>query len=1026
MSRWRTVTIFVSSTFRDMHEERDILNKRVFPELAERLRARAHHLETIDLRWGVDTADLDEDARRELQVLKVCLKEIDRSTPYMLGLIGDRYGWQPPRDRLQAAIREAGYVRPSFDCSVTELEIAYGVLDNPRQHRRCRFYMRAPLPYDAMTRECAAAYSDAHHGDNDRARAVERLRILKARIAAHCPDRVHRYRAEWDSNRCVVCGLGEWGRRVLEDLWSDLQIETEAHLREPPSTWYEQEQLLLEECIETSTRAFAGRQAIAERLMTFAATATREDASWAVAVTAPVGTGKTSLFGHLCRLLEATRDVDLMQVDGVSDRGETILILAHAAGISARSRQVDVMLRRFVATLSASLGEENPVADTASLAEVERAFAELLERASAHRRVVVLIDALDEFEPSRRALNVTWLPRVWPRNARLIVTAAPGEANRTIRELPGVTECELPPADPEEALEILSAVCKRQHRELNTRVSHALLDKRTSAGVRAAGNLLWLTVAAEELSLLDADDFARSEQEFDGTPEARLLQLVVAAAEELPGDLDALFERVLERSEELTPAGFAQGVCSLVAMSRDGWRQADFEALISKTARTDWDGLAFATFRRTLGGQFVQRGLGGRWDVPNAALRQCIATRYGAGAARVHDMLKAVSDYLCTLPLRDEVRQTEFMYYLIMRSDYTLAARCLVGETPGMGCDVVDVGVELVRKLDERGEAAALSDFAAHLSQFFQAYRARSELAHHTAINGPEFILALLKQRARPSGELFSLCQISWATAEGSPNDMARVLLQATRESLEWLVAHMNSDARQKDQRPLWKRALGLVNAAWARALDASGDVLGATLALESAKMILDDLSALPDLDALYPQLSSTIASDRWQVYSQLGRAMLHLEMPVEALSLLREARLGIESQLASGDKQPWLRCDLCMTERIIGDAEFAQGNMAAALASYQAARRIAVVECEGARVKESLRWCEYWIREVVQCALREAAAVRDLSGDDASSAIAQEALSVVEACWPLVKGCSDVEVARGLLAKLVKRRGIQ
>jgi len=49
---WLTRPIFISSTFRDMHAERDYLREQVFPRLEEKLRERRHHLETIDLRWG--------------------------------------------------------------------------------------------------------------------------------------------------------------------------------------------------------------------------------------------------------------------------------------------------------------------------------------------------------------------------------------------------------------------------------------------------------------------------------------------------------------------------------------------------------------------------------------------------------------------------------------------------------------------------------------------------------------------------------------------------------------------------------------------------------------------------------------------------------------------------------------------------------------------------------------------------------------------------------------------------------------
>jgi nephrocystin-3 len=52
---WSTVRIFISSTFRDMHAERDYLVRVVFPELQERCAEWRLHLVDADLRWGVTT-----------------------------------------------------------------------------------------------------------------------------------------------------------------------------------------------------------------------------------------------------------------------------------------------------------------------------------------------------------------------------------------------------------------------------------------------------------------------------------------------------------------------------------------------------------------------------------------------------------------------------------------------------------------------------------------------------------------------------------------------------------------------------------------------------------------------------------------------------------------------------------------------------------------------------------------------------------------------------------------------------------
>ena len=53
LSQWKTIHIFISSTFRDMHAEREVLVRKVFPALRERCRKRRVHVKEIDLRWGV-------------------------------------------------------------------------------------------------------------------------------------------------------------------------------------------------------------------------------------------------------------------------------------------------------------------------------------------------------------------------------------------------------------------------------------------------------------------------------------------------------------------------------------------------------------------------------------------------------------------------------------------------------------------------------------------------------------------------------------------------------------------------------------------------------------------------------------------------------------------------------------------------------------------------------------------------------------------------------------------------------------
>src|SRR3954463_13609047 len=135
---WRSVRVFVSSTFRDMHAERDHLVKVVFPALRERLEPHRVHLIDIDLRWGLTREQAEND-----QVLDLCLRQIDECRPFFIGILGQRYGWVPTTFPIEA-LKKFGWIQYQTGKSVTELEIIHGVLANPAMHSHAFFFFRKP------------------------------------------------------------------------------------------------------------------------------------------------------------------------------------------------------------------------------------------------------------------------------------------------------------------------------------------------------------------------------------------------------------------------------------------------------------------------------------------------------------------------------------------------------------------------------------------------------------------------------------------------------------------------------------------------------------------------------------------------------------------------------------------------------------------------------------------------------------------------------------------------------------------
>ena len=890
---WRARPIFVSSTFRDMQAERDHLQKVVFPELEERLRARRQSLEPIDLRLGVDPISLEAEHAREQLVLKVCLNEIERSRPFLLVLLGDRYGWTPPEDRIAVAAREAGFPLDSPQKSVTALEIEFGIFKkDPEQRRRCLFYFREPLPYAAMPPDVAAVYSDAHAAASGMRAGQARLSALKDRIAAdpELAGRVRHYRLDWDQaeNTPTEASLAAWGRQVLADLWAELDDETRDFASTPADADAEVRENL-ESFVQHKLRDFMGREELLAQLLDLVRSPIGDGAAWGACVKGPSGSGKSAVFAALVRGLAAS-----------SGDGEATppLVLAHAAGMSPQSARLDAMLRRFVTELAASLGEEASLGEAAGSEELDRAFVSWLARVADRRRVVVLLDALDAFEPTTRAKNLTWLPaRQWPANARLVATSLPGEQAESLEMWAGVEELDLPALGKEEAAAIGRAVWRRYHRACPPGVLAIALDRRREDGSLACASPLWLTLAMEQLNLLDADEFNRA-----GPDLGRFLE---EKAHGLPPDVDGLLAVMLARSEKQFGAGWARAFVCLTALSRSGWREADYKVLLPRAAAIlgpdapplDWDPLRFAALRRSFRAQIRLRGEHGRWDFSHAQMgRMVLREQLGDPAVRCR-LHEAMATHLLDLAPDDPLRGSETMYHLIEADDRERAA-VFLGQA--------DVSAETVQAV------------------------AQQILAHGPAAPNPgaDWTLSLLRLPDLDSEILYWLSNtiqfpvlelLENQTSLGVRRQLAEGVLQASKALIELDPAN-----------PDWQRDLSVSQNKVGAVLVDQGDLSGALTAYQAGLAIASRLAEADPGNAGW-QWDLSISHEK------LGDVLLAQGDLSGALTAY-QAGLAIASRLAEADpgNAGW-QWDLSISHEKLGDVLLAQGDLSGALTAYQA-----------------------------------------------------------------------------------------
>ncbi len=305
--------------------------------------------------------------------------------------------------------------------------------------------------------------------------------------------------------------------------------------------------------------------------------------------------------------------------------------------------------------------------------------------------MVLLIDALDQFEPTPRGRYLTWLPAAWPDNARLIATAIPGSQSQALQERRGVRLIRLPLLDRDEAQAIAAAVCGRYHRRLNPDVLEELLRKHRGDGQSSAGIPLWLELALEELQLLDADDFQRAQRQYEGSDDQRLRLMMRDVAAGLPGDVEPLYGEMLARCETLYGRGWARGFAALIAVSRHGWREADLKELLPRAARLmapgepaeAWNDLKFAALRRAFRAHLVQRGAQAQWDFFHAQMRLAVQRKWLQDAGLEPQLHVLIADHLQTLFDGDPLRHAELMFHQIGTEDRLRAGRYYAGLARG-------------------------------------------------------------------------------------------------------------------------------------------------------------------------------------------------------------------------------------------------------------------------------------------------------------------------------------------------------
>ncbi|HLF83472.1 MAG TPA: DUF4062 domain-containing protein, partial [Blastocatellia bacterium] len=595
---WKTVRVFISSTFRDMHAERDYLVRFVFPELRERCAKRRLHLVDVDLRWGVT-----EEEAEQGRVLELCLDEIERCRPFFIGLLGERYGWAPPSYGVSDEPRYDWVRRFERGHSITALEIYHGVLRDAAMRTRAFFHFRDPS-FIAEVPE-----SDRPTFLAESAEAAAKLDRLKTEIRQRCRV-VENYPCSYAGTsadgRVLLKGLEAFGERVLEELWSAIGDEY-------PEDEAPQDELALarsyhEAFIEGRSQRFIGRRDLLSRITSYA----DGDEALPLFVTGEPGCGKSALLANFVKRY-------------ASEHRETF-VLPHFIGVGPGSTDMRRILSRLCREIVRRFDFEEQIPD--DYQELRQVFRSLLERAATCGSIVLVLDGINQLDESYHAHSLDWLPHVLPPGCRFALSLLEGDCLQVLRHRkPQPIELTVARIAIEDRREIVRQTLGEFRKRLDESPQNNQLS--LLLGKADSDNPLYVTVACEELRVFGAFE--------------RVTERIVS----LPDDTAGLLEQVLERLEHDHGRETVRDALTLLECSRQGLLESDMLELLRREGEEQLPRAIWARLYRGL--QFYLRSPGetgeGALDFFHRQLAKAVRKRYLANAEDEAEVHRRLADY---------------------------------------------------------------------------------------------------------------------------------------------------------------------------------------------------------------------------------------------------------------------------------------------------------------------------------------------------------------------------------------------
>lgn len=621
--------IFLSSTFRDMRVERQLIRDTIIPAFRkDYAHVHGESVNLVDLEWGLGTFHLEKSEAMR-QVLSVCISEVAKCKPF-IGLVGQFYGsevkertWLPENFPENLAKRILG-----DGMSVTEIEIRHALENGECNAIICLREIVGDLPQEVRE---SYIQEDA------------RLTNFKNWLEKNHADKILHYRADWLGNE-----LGKFRTAEGKDFQEAL-LERITQCCEPYWTkqevWQKADQNFSWKLVDDNVSAFFGREALVDSVKSELLQNNR------VMIFGVPGSGKTTLLSKVAYELKAADS-------------NVFCLLANGSRYSNAQLWLEEMIFFFEESLSEPhlifKVEGRNSLEWDRYAALKGRLMYLCEKLT--KPVFFILDAIDLLDADVHRDRLEFLPPA-TENVHCLVSCTSefkkSLDNSALRQI-YTRELSLL-VDDGEIIDVMGTLLKRYRRDFFPETQAEILKK------VSAKNLLFLQMCAQNLNMISSRELIAVQD----NPEdivVTTVQFIEGLPDSEKGAAIFILERAVARlckKPEVTMEALA-----LLAISRNGLRQSDLEQLLPELSTLD-----FVRVRNYVHLFFIERP-GDFCDFSSPIIKAAFAEKISEERT-VYYIEKIASHLEHNLVEGDPLRVAEGFFFAQQQNNFAFAATLL-------------------------------------------------------------------------------------------------------------------------------------------------------------------------------------------------------------------------------------------------------------------------------------------------------------------------------------------------------------